>query len=51
MATDKDPMRALNAYLNANQTTRDRMIGDRRSREIRKFDVGPVGGVCPYCGR
>lgn len=47
----EDAMGALNAYLNANQTTRDRMVGDRRPREIRKVDVGPVGAVCPYCGR
>jgi len=43
----EDAIRMLDAYLNGNQATRDRMIGDRRPREIRKVDVGPVGRAMP----
>ena len=42
----------LNEYFNADSQRRQRIINDSEPRRMtKKVNLGPVNGVCPYCGR
>ena len=43
---------ALNEYFNADSQVRQRIINDSEPRRMtKKVNLGPVSGVCPYCGK
>jgi hypothetical protein len=46
-----EAIRRLNTYIEASQETRQRIIRESQPGEVRKVDVGPLGRICPYCGR
>ena len=47
-----DAVEKLNEYINGDVWTRRRVVEEgERSRIAKRIDLGPVGGVCPYCGR
>jgi hypothetical protein len=41
----------LNRYLDADQETKKQIVREAERNQVRKVDVGPVGRICPYCGR
>lgn len=42
----------LNEYINGDPTRRRQIVEEsERVRIAKRMDLGPVGRVCPYCGR
>jgi hypothetical protein len=47
-----DAIQALKEYFNTDSRRRQRLINDSQpSRVAKRVNLGPVNGVCPYCGR
>lgn len=47
-----DAIQKLNEYISADSWTRERLVNEsQRDRIAKRVDLGPVSGVCPYCGR
>jgi hypothetical protein len=45
-------IQTLNEYLNADSQRRQQIINESEPRRMtKKVNLGPVYGVCPYCGR
>lgn len=44
-------VRRLNTYIDAGPAAKERIIRESQRGGVRKVDVGPVGMICPYCGR
>jgi len=44
-------VQSLNEYFTADSQNRQRLINDSQPERISKrVNLGPVSGVCPYCG-
>jgi hypothetical protein len=47
-----EAIQALKEYFNTDSRRRQRLINDSQSgRAAKRVNLGPVSGVCPYCGR
>jgi hypothetical protein len=47
-----DAIQALKEYFNTDSRRRQRLINDSQPSHVAKrVNLGPVSGVCPYCGR
>ena len=47
-----EAVRNLNEYFNADSQGRQRVINESEPDRIaKKVNLGPVSGVCPYCGK
>jgi hypothetical protein len=47
-----DAIQTLRVYFNADSQRRQRLINDSQPGHVAKrVNLGPVSGVCPYCGR
>jgi len=47
-----EAIEALKEYFNADSQRRQRLINDSEPRRVAKrVNLGPVDGVCPYCGK
>jgi hypothetical protein len=47
-----EAIQALKEYFNTDSRRRQRLINDSQpGRVAKKVNLGPVNGVCPYCGR
>jgi len=47
-----EAIQALKEYFNTDSRRRQRLINDSQpGRVAKKVNLGPVDGVCPYCGR
>jgi hypothetical protein len=47
-----EAVRRLTEYFNADSQGRQKLINESRPDRVRKrVNLGPVSGVCPYCGR
>jgi hypothetical protein len=45
-------IQALKEYFNTDSRRRQRLINESQpSRVAKRVNLGPVNGVCPYCGR
>jgi len=48
----EESIETLNEYLNADSQRRQQIINESEPRRMtKKVNLGPVNGVCPYCGR
>ena len=47
-----EAIQALREYFNTDSRRRQRLINDSQpGRVSKRVNLGPVNGVCPYCGR
>ena len=47
-----EAIQSLKEYFNSDSRRRQRLINDSQPRQVTKrVNLGPVDGVCPYCGR
>lgn len=47
-----EAIQALQEYFNTDSRRRQRLINDSQpDRVAKRVNLGPVNGVCPYCGR
>ncbi len=45
-------VRTLSEYFNADSQRRQQLVNESEpDRRGKKINLGPVSGVCPYCGR
>jgi hypothetical protein len=48
----EESIETLNEYFNADSQRRQQIINESEPRRMtKKVNLGPVNGVCPYCGR
>jgi hypothetical protein len=48
----REAIRRLNEYIDGGSTTKQRILNESDwERVAKRVDLGPVGRVCPYCGR
>jgi hypothetical protein len=47
-----EAIEALKEYFNTDSPRKQRLINDSQpGRVTKRVNLGPVNGVCPYCGR
>ena len=48
----QEAVEKLNEYINGDTWTKRQIVEEgERVRIAKRMDLGPVGRVCPYCGR